>query len=261
MKHYLADQAVTVTVDLVDEAGAPYDATAVSYRVLNEAGTVIVNPTVVNPWVSGSPSVTVTVPSGSNALLVDTKRGLRVVEFTLTTAAGTRLLTDTYLIEAIEPLTVPDNTFQTLAAAELLATELPKLDGWSAAARADKVAALMQARIDISALPFRYTFADPMSHVEPEFGVDDLKLLSEAEWNALSDEFKTALYRAQVYQANDILGGDPYEARRRQGLMSETIAESSMMFRPGTPLKMPVCERAMRELSKYLVRRARVGRA
>lgn len=261
MDKYLAGQALNIKVPLVDAVGALINATAVSYRLLNEAGAVIVGATVVNPFVAGSEDVTIATSSANNTLTGVT-RGLRVLELTLTTAAGPRLVEQSYLIETLEPLVVPDESFQTLKQAELLGVSMPQIPSWELASRDARVAALIQARLHIAALAYRFTFADDQSHLEPEFGVSDLKLLSTAEFNELSDEFKVALKRAQVFEADDILAGTTtLEGKRRAGLLSETIGESSMMFRSGRRPNYSTGDRATRVLAKYLVRGLRIGRA
>jgi hypothetical protein len=260
MDTYLAGQALTPTVELVDSAGVAITATAISRRVLDQDGTVILEAAALTPPVSGT---TLTVPVGAiyNALAEGQTRALRVIELTITTAQGVKLVTSNYIIEALEPLSVPTTSFQTFAQAQLASGNIAELAGWRTATRSTQIAALIEARNHIARLQFTYIHGQGMNYVEPEFAIGDISLLDEEEFEALSEEFRAALALAQIYEADDILGGNPFDKRRRDGVMSETIGESSMMFRPGTPTERTVCSRALKALSRYINRSVRIGRA
>lgn len=260
MEKYIAGQALSITVSLTDDAGVHVVASAASYRLLTETGAVLVGATAVPAFIAGDELVVIVV-SGANNTLSGVTRGLRSLELTLTTTVGPRLLEYTYLIHALEPLTVPDDSFQTLKEAILLATTMPQVGGWDGATSDDRASALIEARLHIASISYYFTFTD-QSHLEPEFGVSDLKLLTESEYDALSDEFRTALCRAQVYEADEILTGtNSYEGKRRAGVFSETIGESSVMLRPGRIADRLISDRAARVLGRYMRNTIRIARA
>lgn len=91
------------------------------------------------------------------------------------------------------------------------------------------------------------------------YGVGDY---DEAELDSeLDPAFLRALQRAQVLEANELLDINSIHRKRLDGLMSETIGESSMMFRPGNISNFELSRRSQFALRNYLVIRARIGRA
>jgi hypothetical protein len=261
MKTYLAGQQVVFSVPLVDSEGVVFLASAASYRVLDETGNVLLGPTVINPWLGTETAAAVTIPGVNNTLAGALVRGLRQVEVTFTTAGGTILLVDGYIIEATEPLAVPTTSFTTYGNALLVGASMPNLESWGAASRADRVSSLMAARDNLCAMSYRWeALQDPMRWIEPNFAVQRLDLLDADEFIALSPEFRVALAQAQVIQADHLLGGDGVTKWRDKGIFAMTIGESKQMFRPGVPLNLPVCAAALRVIGRYVDYSIRVGR-
>lgn len=261
MNRYLQGQDVAVVLPLVDDVGLPIQATAGSYRVLDQDGAVVVNTTAA-PNPTGLEELSIAVPAVSNTLVAPAVQALRVLELTLTTATGTKLLTAHYLIEALEPLVVPDNSFQTLSQAEFRGASMPRLTAWEGAGRADRIAALIQARLNIAQLRFRQYFYDDQTHdIVPWTYPADITQLTASEFNSLDPVFVDHLRRAQVFEADEILiPVTDARKKRENGLMSESVGEVSQMFRPGKPVKGLVGERTMSCLAKYVIRRVRITR-
>lgn len=252
MQAYLGGQTVTLTIPLNDAAGEVIAATAVQYRVIDQAETELVAKTTLATFTEGDAEVVVTIPAILNDL-GGLMRGLRVVELYITTEAGTSLITVEYVIEASAVLAVGVNSFQTYPAAVLIGYELPNLPGWSEASKNERMNALMAAYRNFGKLTMR--------HISEEVdAMNDITKLSAAQLDALAPEYLACLRRAQVLEADYLLGGDEAGDIRRAGIMSATIGESSQFFRTQKPIEGAVCKRAMKELSRYVINTVRVGR-
>jgi hypothetical protein len=263
-QHYVAGQNVSVPIELIDEGGNPIVPTAVSYTVFDEGDSIVVGPTVIaGPW---SSPVTVEVLAANNALAGGSVRGLRRVRLTVTTATGQKLCEGVYAIELEDPLVVPFTSFQTYSQALVTGLGLMSLDAWNSASRADRCSALQVARDNLCVLTYRWeTFIDPQTHLEPRFLLHNLDLVSADEFTALPFEFQAALKRAQVMQANHLLGpSSEFEQAkkwREAGIMSMKNGETGQFFRSGKPLKYPVCEDSLRILARYIQFHKRTGRS
>ncbi|NTX17950.1 hypothetical protein [Burkholderia cepacia] len=261
MNVYLAASDVALTVPFVDSLGNPVTPTAVSYRVLDEEGAVLLDETSI-AFDSLVESVTVTVPAALNALPAGKVRALRQIELLMDTAAG-RVFTDAqYLIEGTELLVPGTNSFQTLNKAELVALDIPGLTGWVQASRSERVAAMIQARNNLGQMQYRYRWSENWQNfIFPEFGIYSIVQFSQEQYMSLPIDFRVACERAQIMEADDLLGGDPVLAKRLQGIVSETIGDASTTFSAVRPNRRLICDRAMKELSRYVVKRTRLSRS
>jgi hypothetical protein len=88
------------------------------------------------------------------------------------------------------------------------------------------------------------------SHITPRMW----PLMTPEIWTIYPDYFKEALNRAQIIQANFLLTPNSAADRRRDGVFSEKIGESSIMFKNGVrPLdEDTVCRPAMNVLAQFL---------
>jgi hypothetical protein len=261
MNSYIAAQDVKSVINLVDSDGSAIVATAANYRVLNEQGGVVQGPSAIAPWTGTETQASIVVTANNNQLIGTSTRGLRRVELTLTTATGTKILEDAFIIEASDPLVIAMNSFITYSQALLTASANPKWSKFNAASRSDKISALLAARDGLTRVTYKWEgLIDPRDFAEPEFVVFDLSLVSVSDYNTLPEEFKAALAKAQIAEANHLLGGDEIARFRESGLMSMTVGETSQMFRPGKPLQFPICEEAMRILGRYIQHGKRLAR-
>lgn len=221
-----------------------------SYRVLDADGTELVAATAITIS-PGSTSCKITVSAAHNTLNGVT-RGMRVIELSIVADGATRVSKDRYIIESSDGLEVDNNSFVTMNEAILRALDMTATEGWDAASDRDRTAALIEAYSQVYKLQFYIGdfAAEPFS----------LKELTTDQYAELPVDFMSALKCAQVAQANSLLGSEWITDKRDNGLMSETIGESSNMYRPGKPLSMPVRRRAMQCLSGYLALTKRTGR-
>jgi len=269
MDKFLAAQTVTRTITLVNNDGTPISPTAASYRLLDESGNELVAATPVPGFSSGDGTAVIEVSPADNTLATGVSRALREIELTLTLPGGQVVQTDSYMVEILNGLAIPSESFQTLGKAELTAATIPGLIAWPAASRDDKISALVQARNNIAGLSFRRIWANYQNRIEYEIGqgitmgidVLYLFLLTPAEFADLDADFKTALNRAQVLEADFLLDGDPVQKRREQGIVMEKVGEVTTMFRNGKPGRKPISEKAMRAIAMYVDDTISIGRA
>lgn len=248
MNTYLHGFDVSLSVSLQGIA-----ATSFTYRVLDSAGAVVVAESAPIAVLAGTTSVPIVVPASANTLAADVYADIRKVELRVTAADGTRPISELYAIEAADVLVEGVNSYQNYETAELTAMFTQPLDMWESTPRAARIAALVEARDRIGRLSFV-----EMDAFDGVFSINDL---TAVEFATLSEPLRKALKKAQLVEADYILGGSAVDHKRDQGLMSETIGESSNMFRPGKPLDLPVTKRTARILTGHISFAARIGRA
>lgn len=264
MHAYLSGSEVRLTISLLDATtGEAIQATAIEYRVVDESETdLTLGKLPLTAYVEGDESVEVVIEEGLNVLPLDTYRSLRVVELYLTTAAGIIRLEDAYLLEAEHVLIEGANSFMSMSKAVFMGFEIPNLTGWNNADKAQRIAGLLSARRNIGMLRFK-VYADERDTITESIlgsvGSDLLKMNS-TQWAALPLDFKLAICRAQLIEADYLLGGDEIGDIRRSGLMSMTVGEAKQFFRPGKSVEGPICKRAYKEISRYVLSGVRIGR-
>lgn len=257
MQSFLRDTAVTLDIPLVTESGSILVATAVSYRVVDQDEVEKVALTAINGIDANTVQVTVTVPGAANNLPANVTRELRTIELRVSTASGVVILETSYYVEDSVPLIVAQNSYQTFGRAKLTAAEITDIHAWDEATDSDRVKALVQAWHNIGRLQFSYERdQDSQAYIGDRLWMpDSINDLTLAEFNALPTEFLVALRRAQVIEANSLLGGEESEGMRKEGLMSASVGEVSQMFRPGKPVRFSVSKRTLGELGAYVVLR------
>lgn len=262
MQTYLAGNTVVVTVPLVDETGELVAATAASYKVIDEVGGTIVPLTAVPGFTGTESEVAITVTSAQNTLGLTQSVGAREVQLILTTATGTVLLSAGYRVSVADRLIVPSMSFQSLTSAEMVAADLNSIPGWKAASNPERVSAMLEAHRRLCQYVYSYSADDWQSRVNAEIDIDELDELTPSEFTALPIEFSRALKIAQVYEANEILGGDPTAAARGAGLLSDRVGETEQRYRDSKAARYVVGGRALSTISKFLASgNRRIGRA
>ena len=261
MQAYLGGQAANIVVQLVDGNGDFIPADSVSYRVINENEEELVAKTALDTFGVGDESVTVPVNSTVNTLPVGVLRALRVVELYVVSSAGTIKIEQGYFIESEEALVEGTNSFMGYNKALYISYEIPNLPAWNEASRKDRIAALIAARRNIAKLRFRYVFDAYQNIVDNTVGVADLSLATLSQWQSMPLEFREAIQRAQLIEADYLLGGDEIGEYRRAGLMSITTGEAKQFFRPAKAIEGAVCRRAMKELTKWVLTHTRISRS
>jgi len=271
MEVFLQGTDVTLKVPLVDKNGNALSVSTITYSVTDQAGTVLV-PSQALTYTPGDTDASVTVPAVSNALTAGSTRDMRMVSLLCVNALGnTVALSAAYAVALTDPMQVGINTFQSYSMAEFTSLAVPNTPGWDAANDTDRITALIEARSRICQLNFTQTNSNMfwgqdslsfvpdgvyMTQYATQGGMflfnGNIAFLTPEQFVKLPARFLNALYLAQLAEADNILGGDPVEQKRQQGLMLETIGEVKQMFRQGKPLQLPVSRRALSYLSYFV---------
>lgn len=261
--NYLAGYDVTLNIDLFDDAGNAIVANSVLYKVSNQLGEVIIPNTSLTGLVAGDVSISITIPAADNFLPVtndvSSLRSLRFVEIYITTPVGLVKKEVDYIIESDNVLALGINSFQSYPSALYVAGTIDNIDAFYSASKADKIIALIRARQIIGRLSFRYGF-DNFDNVNRSIHSREITLATQVQFEAYPKDFKDALARAQVIQANDLLGGDEEDELRSSGLTSVQVGEAKQTFRQSKPIETIVSRRTMKELSKFINYTLRVSR-
>lgn len=264
MNSILTGQNLTLTIPLVDSSGVPLTATAVAYRVIDQDEVELVVQTPVPGYVAPAANAVVTILAANNNVGT-AQRALRVVELFVTTASGMVVVTAEYVIEATSIIVVGVNSLQTYPAAVMCGYEQPNLTAWQSASRVERANALIAAYRNLGKLVLRYVnteiTADQTRLVTPYTQDYNITTLTKDQLLTLEKVYLDALCRAQVIEADYLLGGDEADGLRRSGIMSMTIGESSQFFRTTRPFEGAICRRAMKEIGQYIVRSIAIGRA
>jgi hypothetical protein len=172
------------------------------------------------------------------------------------------MLTKSYALEPTEALIVGINSFQTLPQAELTSLDVPNTPGWDAASDRERIAALVDARVRICQLSFSLSGSLAQNNIGygVSDGAGDLAALTPTQYVNLSVRLRVALAKAQLAEADAILGGDPAEIKRQEGITLDVVGESRQAYRQGKPLDLPISKRALRYLSKFISFSKTIGR-
>lgn len=268
MDIFLAGLDVKSEIILQDAIGNPYSVDSVEYEVVNQSGATVVERALVEGFTPGSPSVEITVPASKNALPDSVMRELRKIVLFCQVGGNTVAITSVFVIESNSVLVAGVNSFQTFDEAQLLALEIPNMIGWNQALYADKLAALIEARQRICQLNFNLmnssawgqdsinyipegTFISPYADGVFSFG-GDISFLPPEQFLNMPPRFLEALRKAQLAEANVLLGGDKEGDKRRNGLAEDTVGESKQVFRAGKVLDLQVSRPAVRYLAPFV---------
>jgi hypothetical protein len=257
---FLSNRPVVITVQLTDDAGNPISVSSVEYRLSNQDDTELMTLTNLSSFEAESDQALITIAADKNVFSGSNLRELRILDVYLTTPEGVILRSYEYVISAEQTLVEGENSFQAYGRAVMNAGEIPRLDGWNDADKEERVKALLRARRNIGKLRFRYVYDDNQDIIDNTLSVSSLDEATVEEYFRLPQEFREALQRAQVIEADHLLGGDARGEFRRDGVMSMGAGEARQFFRPSKPLDGTVCTRTMKELAKWILTRKRISR-
>lgn len=251
METYFANQPLSISIPLSTSNGnVVLDPTDVTYRVLDATGYEF-SPAAPVAVVAGSGMADIAIDGIAAQLQVGEVRSYRQIEVTFKSAGVTHICYDEFLIELMDSLIVMVNSFQTYGDAAVRCAEITGLESFASATRRERITALSNAYITLSRLEYQ---------IPPYYSPVRIQGLSEYDFEALHQGLTSALKMAQVIEANEALDSFSILKKRQQGLMSETIGESSMMFRPEKVLNVPMTRRGMDLLRPYLVWNMSIGR-
>lgn len=269
---------VSISVPYVDQNGDATAPSAASYRVTDENNLELVPLTAVSGFVPGQLAAAILVPAAANLLPTQPiltlgmtvpdrvpLRALRVVEVQMTVAAGIQITKGYYSINARLPLQLLVNSFQTYEHSLMERFNMPALDGWDSATDLERQSAMVESFFRLQKLGYRikmagwgdsppagYSVSMPWLAGDWVISPRIWPIMQVDWWTQYPQHFKEAMYRAQIAEADVILNGDIVAERRADGLLSETIGSSSMMFRSGKPLDMPISKQTAKYLTNYI---------
>lgn len=254
MKVYEAGRSVDISLALVDDAGRTLVPTALNYSVYDDEGAVIQTSTAVTNPAPGATKVAFTVPAASNELSADFGIGYRRIALTITTSSSTFVQSADYLLEATQVFNVPSNSFQTYETSLIMARMITPLNGWDAASIETRKFALFRAFDLMNAFSYEMRYVDGTSEV---LTVDEMttETIASLSTNQIMD-----FRKAQLIQADYLLGGNPTEKDIQDGLQSSSIGEISQFYRPRPTLNLALCKAALSYVGKYIVWNMRIGR-
>jgi hypothetical protein len=260
-----ASQPSRFTIPAVDEAGNPIDAVSASWELFDERG-VSIDAGVVADFEPSIPEVSFEIEAASMNLADGEISSGREIVVSLTQADGDEIeLRDYFVLVARNPLAVAQNSFVTFPEALRVRGEFGSLDGWDGAPRERQQAALVEAYRRLCRMSFKVPGANldgsNVNRANYGTGTDEgwawgsrvrVSTLSQAQFDALPATFRHAVKRAQLAEANVLLGGDPVGAKRQAGIVSETTGESSMFFQSRPHLNLPISRQAYEEVKRYV---------
>lgn len=268
MNQYLAGTSVNLPIEFNDDDGNPLEVAEVFYRIIDQDGQESVPRTsfdLSQSILSIDSQYNKITPLDIDSLTVEklgaeTINEVRTVEFDIVLKNGNTIGHDvSYILYPRERLIVGLNSFQTQSQAMLTASATHDVDAFITSTPAQRVAGLVEARNRICQLSFvdatwGQSYLSNGQHVE-------LHRITPRQFDALTERFKAALRKAQVAEANVVLGGgDVIEQMRQQGLTSQTIGETHETYRNVTPLNMLVSKVTLRYLSEFLASNKKLTR-
>lgn len=259
MKVYPESYIVSVDVALVDLNGGPVTPTAISAK-LYDGDDQLVSDLGVVAFSPGDTSVTVQVPAEDNELADGVVQAARILRVDVVTAAGTLHKSTSYIVAGQVRLQVMVNSFQTLENAELLARDMVGGSGWGQGTDDQKAAALIEAFNRLTRIPMRYWTTVNDHQCERFISAADWREMTADAFLELPSGLRNALRAAQLQEADTLLADDPIARKHKDGVISETIGDSSMMLRGGK-LELGVAYDTLNQLRGFIWYNFRVARA
>lgn len=242
MDIYRNNQSVALTVEIDGPA------LSATYRVFDQNDQVIIDTIEVAGFIQNSVAVDIIVDAAFNQLAEGEVRAMRRVEITPYDVNGAlKTSTVEYIIEALPTSIIGVNSYQTLSQAKLTAMDMPHLDIWNTADDRMIVSAMTEAHFRLG--QFAYRMEDDRGL---DIVVENIRSLTINDLLLLPSAFLIALRKAQISEADIVMGGGSVHRKREDGLMSDTVGESKIMFRPGKPVVLPVDRRTLSYLSGYI---------
>lgn len=267
-KSVATGHAITLEFDLYRDDGTVIVPSSATVEVF-DADQVLAGEDIVVPVVGNETVLHVTIPASYNVSDELTARvAVATIVGTINGQSTATIASEAYaILPGFQPVRVPEESAMSVAGAEVIATEIKDAvtEVWGDLSFEEKDRALRDAWSKISRMllkPFRNQEERNAAGVttrmqEGRFYVSEL---SHEEWVSLPKHFLKALRRAQFVEACVLSGGDPEWDRRKAGLISKTVGESSEMFNTKAIAEKRISERARLDLSGYISKRVKLSR-
>lgn len=260
MQTFKAGAPTSVSVPFLDDNGNQLEPTALSYRIVDEAGTEVVASTSIGSFDVASGEVTIQVTGAQNAVPAGSFGGYRRVEVTMTHPAGVQVKDAGYLLRAESALALMENSFQSYEQALVLSMQLGQLNGWSGASDEARKGALARAFDNLCSFSYRMIAPNEQT-AENDSYFGSFRAVSAEEFESLLPSQQADFRKAQVVEADYLLGGNPIEKMIADGEQSSTIGEVSKFFRPRASLVLPISRAARSYVGRYIVWSRPLGRS
>ncbi|ECC9197174.1 hypothetical protein EWF37_22820 [Salmonella enterica subsp. enterica] len=255
------------------------DIQSATYTVKDSEGSILISDEPIE-ITEGQMSIPVVVSADHNQL-AEKERDLRHVIVKATASGLTHEERKMYVLLNNFELLIPGQSFATVADAQMQAIDMLNGDTLLADGEGLMRKRLIEATRRVKTLPFsirkilridfdRYERPQNMLNVyDIPWGVDgvyrhdlvDWERMTQDKFDELPDYFKEALMLAVVNEACEIANGNDVAAAREDGILSESIGETTNMYRTGKAANVRVARSTWRLLTSYINNRMIVRRA
>ncbi|EGT0581481.1 hypothetical protein JEA07_004316 [Salmonella enterica] len=255
------------------------DIQSATYTVKDSEGSILISDEPID-ITEGQMSIPVVVSADHNQLS-EKERDLRHVIVKATASGLTHEERKMYVLLNNFELLIPGQSFATVADAQMQAIDMLNGDTLLADGEGLMRKRLIEATRRVKTLPFsirkilridfdRYERPQNMLNVyDIPWGVDgvyrhdlvDWERMTQDKFDELPDYFKEALMLAVVNEACEIANGNDVAAAREDGILSESIGETTNMYRTGKAANVRVARSTWRLLTSYINNRMIVRRA
>lgn len=255
------------------------DIQSATYTVKDSEGSILISDEPIE-ITEGQMSIPVVVSADHNQL-AEKERDLRHVIVKATASGLTHEERKMYVLLNNFELLIPGQSFATVADAQMQAIDMLNGDTLLADGEGLMRKRLIEATRRVKTLPFsirkilridfdRYERPQNMLNVyDIPWGVDgvyrhdlvDWGRMTQDKFDELPDYFKEALMLAVVNEACEIANGNDVAAAREDGILSESIGETTNMYRTGKAANVRVARSTWRLLTSYINNRMIVRRA
>lgn len=251
MQTYDAGQSFSLTHNLT----LVESPTGASYGITDQAG-VILKPDTALPVAVEDTSVTIPIEADLTQLDAGTRRKMLVITLVVNDADGvTEKFVEQVVIQDLTTLAIPGESFQTVNEAVLRSMDIPQVSNWESADYSERHKALIEAAYRIKKMRFDLDreFDASFPEFDLEAGEHLFEDMTKADFDRLPVKFLNDLFTAQILEADDILSyGNSAASKRKDGILSDTVGETSQMFRTGKPIATEVCTRAYQQLNRWM---------
>ncbi|ECJ9215692.1 hypothetical protein FQO80_19075 [Salmonella enterica] len=255
------------------------DIQSATYTVKDSEGSILISDEPIE-ITEGQMSIPVVVSAECNHLS-EKERDLRHVIVKATASGLTHEERKMYVLLNNFELSIPGQSFATVADAQMQAIDMLNGDTLLADGEGLMRKRLIEATRRVKTLPFsirkilridldRYDRQQNMLNVyDIPWGADgvyrhdlvDWERMTQEKFDELPDYFKEALMLAVVNEACEIANGNDVAAAREDGILSESIGETTNMYRTGKAANVRVARSTWRLLTSYINNRMIVRRA
>ncbi|EBH6160152.1 hypothetical protein [Salmonella enterica] len=255
------------------------DIQSATYTVKDSEGSILISDEPIE-ITEGQMSIPVVVSADHNQLS-EKERDLRHVIVKATASGLTHEERKMYVLLNNFELLIPGQSFATVADAQMQAIDMLNGDTLLADGEGLMRKRLIEATRRVKTLPFsirkilridfdRYERPQNMLNVyDIPWGVDgvyrhdlvDWERMTQDKFDELPDYFREALMLAVVNEACEIANGNDVAAAREDGILSESIGETTNMYRTGKAANVRVARSTWRLLTSYINNRMIVRRA